>query len=109
MVEIHRTRADVEQIVADGRPLAELLVRNHLLHRAGNVLLQVIALERSDASLRRQLVIVLLALGERTLALEHLHALAALLEHQQAPGPEIREAYGRIVKLDPKDWHANKR
>jgi outer membrane protein assembly factor BamB len=109
ILEIHRHKRDYGQVVADGRPLAELFLKHDLLNRAKHLLLQLVGLEGEDAALRRQLVTVLIGLGERDLALRHLRELAKVLERRDAPAPELRDVYVRTLALAPKDRHARDR
>jgi len=69
---VEAMKRDYGALVADGRPLADLFVKHNLLNRAKNLLLQLVGLETNDTSLRRQLVMVLIGLGERELALKQL-------------------------------------
>ncbi len=109
ILEIHRHRRDYGQLVADGRPLADLFIRHNLLNRAKHLLLQLVGIEPDDVGLRRQLVLVLIGLGERELALKHLRDLARLLEKRKAPTSELRDVYMRILALDKNDRHARDR
>jgi outer membrane protein assembly factor BamB/tetratricopeptide (TPR) repeat protein len=109
ILEIHRHKRDYAQLVVDGRPLAELFLKHNLLNRAKNLLLQLVGLEAEDTALRRQLVMVLLGLGERDAALKQLRELAKILEKRKAPVAELRDVYVRILALDKKDKHAQER
>ncbi len=103
ILEIHRHKRDYVKLVADGRPLADVFVKHNLLNRAKNLLLQLVRVAADDAQLRRQLVMVLIGLGERDLALKHLRDLARILEKQNASASELRDVYLRILALDKKD------
>jgi outer membrane protein assembly factor BamB/tetratricopeptide (TPR) repeat protein len=106
ILELHRHNRDNALLVQEGRPLAELFLKHNLLNRAKNLLIHLCGVEQQDAGLRRQLVMVLIGLGERDLALRTLRELATLLEHKKAPAAELRETYVRILALDRKDKQA---
>jgi outer membrane protein assembly factor BamB/tetratricopeptide (TPR) repeat protein len=103
ILEIHRHNRDNALLIQDGRPLADLFLKHNLLNRAKNLLVQLCGIELQDAQLRRQLVMVLIGLGERDLALKTLRELAKLLEQKKAPVSELRDVYVRILALDKKD------
>jgi outer membrane protein assembly factor BamB len=109
ILEIHREKQDFAKLVADGRPLAELFVKHDLLNRAKHLLLSLVRIAGEDAALRRQLVLVLIGLSERDPALKHLRDLSRLLEKQNAPTAERKDAYLRILALDKTDGHARDR
>ncbi len=109
ILEIHRHHRDYGQLVSDGRPLADLFIKHNLLNRAKLLLLQLVGIVPKDASLRRQLVMVLIGLGEQKLALHHLRELAELLESRNAADSELRDVYLRILALDKRDRHARDR
>ncbi|MCG3136125.1 MAG: Outer membrane protein assembly factor BamB [Planctomycetes bacterium] len=109
VIEIYRHRKDFAQVVAHGRPLADLFVKHNLLNRAKHLLLQLVGLQPADAQLRRLLVFVLIGLGERDLALRHLRELAKMLEDRKAPVGELKDVYVRILALDPRDKAARAR
>ncbi len=109
ILEIHRHKRDYGQLVADGRPLADLFFKHNLLNRAKNLLIQLVGMEAQDSALRRQLIMVLIGLGEREAALKQLRDLARLLEQRKASVSELRDVYVRILALDPKDKHAQDR
>ncbi|MCE9637485.1 MAG: PQQ-binding-like beta-propeller repeat protein [Planctomycetes bacterium] len=109
ILEIYRHRKEYAQVVAHGRPLADLFLKHNLLNRAKQLLLQLVGLEPNDASLRRQLILVLIGLGERDLALRHLRELARLLEGRCAGPSEMKDVYVRILALDPRDKQARRR
>lgn len=109
IIEIHRHREEYPKVVFHGRPLADLFLKHNLLNRAKQLLLQLVGLEPADVGLRRQLVLVLIGLGERELALKHLRELAKLLESRGAGQAELRDVYVRILALDPRDKGARKR
>jgi outer membrane protein assembly factor BamB/tetratricopeptide (TPR) repeat protein len=106
ILEIHRHNRDHAMLVQDGRPLAELFLKHNLLNRAKNLLVMLCGIEQQDAGLRRQLVMVLIGLGERDMALKTLRELARLLEQKKAPVSELRDVYVRILALDKKDRQA---
>lgn len=109
ILEIHRHKRDYAQLVADGRPLADVFLKHNLLNRAKNLLVQLVGIEPHDTSLRRQLVMVLIGLGERDAALKQLRDLARLLETRKASNSELRDVYVRILALDKNDRHAQDR
>jgi len=109
ILEIHRHKHDYGKLVADGRPLADVFVKHNLLNRAKNLLLALVRIAPNDAALRRQLVMVLIGLGEQDAALVHLRELARLLETQQADPSELRDVYLRILALDKRDKQARDR
>lgn len=109
ILDIYRHRKEYAQVVAHGRPLADLFLKHNLLNRAKQLLLQLVGLEPNDVGLRRQLIIVLIGLGERDAALKQLRELARILEARHATPSELRDAYVRILALDPRDKNARKR
>lgn len=109
VLEIYRHKKEYQQVIAHGRPLADLFLKHNLLNRAKQLLLTLVGLEPTDTGLRRQLVLVLIGLGERDLALRHLRELARILEGRNASQAELREVYVRILALDPRDKAARKR
>lgn len=109
VLEIHRHQGNEGAVIADGRPLADLFIKHNLLNRARKLLDTLVTLDQNDTSLRRQLVMVLLGLGERDEALRHLRAIARTLEARNAPAIELRDVYVRILSLDKHDKHARKR
>lgn len=109
ILEIHRHAHDHAQLLADGRPLAELFVKHNLLNRAKLLLAQLVGIEAQDAALRRQLIIVLISLGERDGALKQLRELAKNLEQAKASTAELRDVYVRILALDKSDAPARDR
>lgn len=103
VIEIHRTTGNVRDLIAEGRPLAEMLFKYNLLKRATVLLLQLLEVQQSDLGLRRQLIKVLLGLGARQLALKHLRILARELENSVASEHELRDVYLQIGALDHAD------
>ncbi len=103
ILEIHTAVGDMQTYVRDGRPLAELFVKNNLLNRAKNLLVRLVSLEPDDVRLKRQLITVLIGLGERELALKYLRELAKLLEDSGASEAELKDVYVRVLALDPSD------
>lgn len=109
VLEIHRHQDNPGAVVSEGRPLADLFIKHNLLNRARKLLESLVNLDEKDTSLRRQLVMVLLGLGERDAALLHLRAIARVLEERNAPPAELRDVYVRILSLDKHDKLARKR
>ncbi len=100
ILEIHRHRRDDKQLVADGRPLADLLLRHNLADRARKLLQQLVQLLPDDAALRREYALVLTALGHGGAAIEQLHKLAEILKKRRAPDHELRDVHLRVLALD---------
>lgn len=109
VLEIFRHRREDAQVLSHGRPLADVLVRHNLFNRAKHLLIQLVALAPQDVALRRQLVTVLVGLGEREQALRQLRDLARILESRDAGAAELKDVYVRILALDPKDRLARQR
>ncbi len=109
ILDIHRTHGNQEEIVREGRPLVDLLIKNNLLNRARTLLVHLVAIRENDTRLIRQLVTVLIGLGEREEALRYLRKLAGLLEASGVSESELKDVYVRILALNPKDAHAKKR
>jgi outer membrane protein assembly factor BamB/tetratricopeptide (TPR) repeat protein len=108
ILEIHRHLGNTNQLIADGRPLANLFLKHNLLNRAKLLLQQLVNAVPTDAGLRRQLALVLMGLGEREAALKHLRQLATLLRSRNASGGELRDVYVRILALNPSDSEAKR-
>ena len=109
ILEIHRHRREFGALVADGRPLADLFLKHNLLNRAKLLLLQLVGIEEEDTGLRRQLIMVLIGLGEKELALKHLWVLAKVMDERGAGPAEMRDVLLRILALDPDQTRARKR
>ena len=103
IVEIHRATGNERELIAEGRPLAEMLFKYNLLKRATVLLMQLLEVQKSDIGLRRQLIQVLLGLGARTLALKHLKILAHELESHDAEPEVLRDVYLQVGALDHGD------
>jgi outer membrane protein assembly factor BamB len=109
ILEIHRQAHDHAQLLADGRPLAELFVKHNLLNRAKLLLAHLVGIEPQETALRRQLITVLIGLGERDGALKQLRELAKILEQAHASTAELRDIYVRILAFDKSDEQARDR
>jgi tetratricopeptide (TPR) repeat protein len=101
ILDIHHQRREFNAVVAQGRPLADMLVQHNLLNRAKRLLLQLVAIEPKNPALRQQLVMVLTGIGEQVLALHHLRELGAILEQRGAPDEQVLDVYLRILAVEP--------